>query len=211
MCVSSPKEEAEAAQQAEKEEAEAAVQRRLVAKEEAEAVQAEAEAAVQTRLVVHKAARQAAANQEAKKEESHSRFVGYDELEIEAQVVLTGEGEDDLVRLVLDRTPFYAEAGGQVGDRGRIKGNGFVVEVEDVQKVDGRTVHIGRLTEGDAEALEEAIVTFDTIVARVDRQARMDAERNHTATHLLHESLRLILGDHVGSDGFAGRAGSLAL
>ena len=130
-----------------------------------------------------------------------SRFVGYDELEIEAQVVLRDENEDDRVRLVLDRTPFYAEAGGQVGDRGRIKGEGFVVEVEDVQKVHGGIVHIGRLTEGDAEALETAIVALDTVVARVDRQARMDAERNHTATHLLHESLRRTLGDHVGQMG----------
>ncbi|MYI60071.1 MAG: alanine--tRNA ligase, partial [Gemmatimonadetes bacterium] len=130
-----------------------------------------------------------------------SRFVGYDELEIEAQVVLRDENEDDRVRLVLDRTPFYAEAGGQVGDRGRIKGEGFVVEVEDVQKVHGGIVHIGRLTEGDAEALETAIVALDTVVARVDRQARIDAERNHTATHLLHESLRRTLGDHVGQMG----------
>ena len=84
------KEEAEAAPQAAKEETEAAVQRRQVAKEEAEAVQAEAEAAVQRRQVVHKAAQQAAVNREAKKEESHSRFVGYDELEIDAHVVLTG-------------------------------------------------------------------------------------------------------------------------
>ena len=130
-----------------------------------------------------------------------SRFVGYDELEIEAQVVLTGEGEDDRVRLVLDRTPFYAEAGGQVGDRGRIEGEGFVVEVENTKKEYGGIVHIGRLTEGDAEALEGAIAARDVVVARVDRQARMDAERNHTATHLLHESLRQTLGDHVGQMG----------
>ena len=70
-------------------------------------------------------------------EEAHSFFVGYDELEIDAQVMLTGEDEDDRVWLVLDRTPFYAEAGGQVGDRGRIEGDGFAVEVEDVQKARG--------------------------------------------------------------------------
>ena len=67
-------------------------------------------------------------------EEGHSLFVGYDELEIDAQVVHAEGGEDSRVWLVLDRTPFYAEAGGQVGDRGRIGGNGFAVEVEDVQK-----------------------------------------------------------------------------
>ena len=128
-------------------------------------------------------------------EEAHSLFVGYDELEIEAQVVQAEGDEDSRVWLVLDRTPFYAEAGGQVGDRGRIEGEGFVVEVEDVQKARGGIVHKGRLVEGETEALA------GTVVARVDRQARMDAARNHTATHLLHESLRQTLGDHVGQMG----------
>jgi alanyl-tRNA synthetase len=125
-------------------------------------------------------------------------FVGYDELEAEAQVVQAdriGEGEDDRVRLVLDRTPFYAEAGGQVGDRGRIEGEGFVVEVENTKKEHGGIFHIGRLVEGEAGALT------GVVDARVDRQARMDAARNHTATHLLHESLRQTLGDHVGQMG----------
>ena len=71
-------------------------------------------------------------------------FVGYDELEIGAQVIHAEGGEDDWVRLVLDPTPFYAEAGGQVGDRGRIEGKDFIVEVENVQKVHGVIVHIGR-------------------------------------------------------------------
>ena len=128
-------------------------------------------------------------------EEAHSLFVGYDELEIEAQVVQAEGDEDSRVWLVLDRTPFYAEAGGQVGDRGRIEGKGFVVEVENVQKVHGVIVHKGLLVEGEAGALTGAVE------ARVDRQARMDAERNHTATHLLHESLRQTLGDHVGQMG----------
>ena len=128
-------------------------------------------------------------------EEGHSLFVGYDEVEIDAQVVHAEGGEDSWVWLVLDRTPFYAEAGGQVGDRGRIEGNDFAVEVEDVQKARGGIVHRGRLVEGETGALTGAVV------ARVYRQARMDAERNHTATHLLHESLRRTLGDHVGQMG----------
>lgn len=126
---------------------------------------------------------------------AHSLFVGYDELEVEAQVVQAEGGADGRVWLVLDRTPFYAEAGGQVGDQGRIEGKNFVVEVEDVQKAHDRIVHKGRLVEGEADALTGAVD------ARVDRQARMDAERNHTATHLLHESLRQTLGDHVGQMG----------
>ena len=128
-------------------------------------------------------------------EGAHSLLVGYDELEIDARVVQAEGSEDSRVWLVLDRTPFYAEAGGQVGDRGRIEGNGFAVEVEDVQKARGGIVHRGRLVEGETGALTGAVV------ARVDRQARMDAERNHTATHLLHESLRRTLGDHVGQMG----------
>ena len=128
-------------------------------------------------------------------EEAHSLFAGYDELELEAEVVQAEGGEDSRVWLVLDRTPFYAEAGGQVGDRGRIEGKNFVVEVEDVQKARGGIFHKGRLVEGETEALT------GPAVARVDRQARLDAERNHTATHLLHESLRRTLGDHVGQMG----------
>ncbi len=197
--------------QAAEEEAETIVQQ-LEAAEEEEAVQRlqatkkKAEAVVERRRVLYQAAQQAAAKEKEEKEkkkkkEKHSLFVGYDELEIEAQIVLTGEGEDGRVRLVLDRTPFYAEAGGQIGDRGRIEGEGFVVEVEDVQKEHGGIVHIGRLTGGDEEALEKTIAVLDTVVARVDLQARMDAERNHTATHLLHESLRRTLGDHVGQMG----------
>ena len=126
---------------------------------------------------------------------AHSLFVGYDELEVEAQVVQAEGGADGRVWLVLDLTPFYAEAGGQVGDQGRIEGKNFVVEIEDVQKAHDRIVHKGRLVEGEADALTGAVD------ARVDRQARMDAERNHTATHLLHESLRQTLGDHVGQMG----------
>ncbi len=129
-------------------------------------------------------------------EEAHSLFVGYDELEIDARVVQAEGGEDSRVWLVLDRTPFYAEAGGQVGDRGRIESNGFAVEIEDVQKARGGIVHRGRLVAGETGALIDA-----EVVARVDRQARIDAERNHTATHLLHESLRQTLGDHVGQMG----------
>ena len=128
-------------------------------------------------------------------EGTHSHFVGYDELEIDARVVQAEGGEDGRVWLVLDRTPFYAEAGGQVGDRGRIEGNDFAVEVEDVQKARGGIVHRGHLVEGETGALTGAVV------ARVDRQSRIDAERNHTATHLLHESLRQTLGDHVGQMG----------
>ena len=128
-------------------------------------------------------------------EGEHSLFVGYDELQVEAKVVNAETDEEGQLRLYLDRTPFYAESGGQVGDCGRIEGDGFAIAVESVQKARGGIVHIGRLTEGEFEAVEGGVV------ARVDRVARDDIARNHTATHLLHESLRQTLGEHVGQMG----------
>ena len=128
-------------------------------------------------------------------EGEHSLFVGYDELQVEAKVVNAETDEEGQLRLYLDRTPFYAESGGQVGDCGRIEGDGFAIAVESVQKARGGIVHIGRLTEGEFEAVEGGVA------ARVDRVARDDIARNHTATHLLHESLRQTLGEHVGQMG----------
>ena len=128
-------------------------------------------------------------------EGEHSLFVGYDELQVEAKVVNVEAHEEGQLRLYLDRTPFYAESGGQVGDCGRIEGDGFAIAVESVQKARGGIVHIGRLTEGEFEAVEGGVA------ARVDRVARDDIARNHTATHLLHESLRQTLGEHVGQMG----------
>ena len=121
----------------------------------------------------------------------HSAFVGYDELEIEAAVLHAEAGEDGQVRVVLDRTPFYAESGGQVGDRGELVGDGFRLAVESTVKARGGIVHVGSLVEGDAAAVQ------GVVRAAVDAESRLAAARNHTATHLLHESLRRHLGDHV--------------
>ena len=125
----------------------------------------------------------------------HSLFVGYDELAIEAQVISAEAGEEGQLQLFLDRTPFYAESGGQMGDSGWIEGDGFAIAIEGVQKARGGIVHLGRLTTGEVEAV------VGTVAARVNRIARNDVARNHTATHLLHESLRQTLGDHVGQMG----------
>ena len=124
-------------------------------------------------------------------EGEHSAFVGYDELETEARIVHVETGEDGRVRIFLDRTPFYVESGGQVGDRGELQGDGFHVEVETALKARGGTAHVGRLVEGETRALA------GTVRAAVNGEARLAAARNHTATHLLHESLRRHLGDHV--------------
>jgi alanyl-tRNA synthetase len=95
------------------------------------------------------------------------------------------------VEIFLADTPFYAEAGGQVGDRGEIVGPNGRVAVEDTQRVAERLiVHRGRVVEG-------RIAVGDTVTARVDPQHRQDTMRNHTGTHLLHAALRRVLGSHV--------------
>ncbi len=121
----------------------------------------------------------------------HSRVDGYSELETTARIVLAESDGDGTVRLFLDRTPFYAEAGGQVGDRGKIVGDGFCVEVKSAVRARGGIAHVGRLSEGaGAELVGE-------VKAQVEASSRLAVARNHTATHLLHEALRRTLGDHV--------------
>ncbi|MDP7447942.1 MAG: alanine--tRNA ligase-related protein, partial [Candidatus Latescibacteria bacterium] len=124
----------------------------------------------------------------------HSWFIGYDELSAETTVAHV-EAEGGNVRVVLDRTPFYAESGGQVGDCGLLQADGFRVEVDDTIKARGGIVHEGRLVEGELPAVGAVVQ------ASVDSEARLAAARNHTATHLLHEALRRTLGDHVGQMG----------
>jgi alanyl-tRNA synthetase len=115
-------------------------------------------------------------------------FVGYETVEIETQVAAVRRLDDDRVAVLLRETPFYAESGGQVSDRGEILGEGWRVDVDDVKKIDGRTAAIGKLT-GE--------VAFGRAVARVPSDRRRDTERNHTATHLVHAALRGVLGEHV--------------
>jgi len=106
-----------------------------------------------------------------------------------AQAESAAEGE--AVEVILRETPFYAEAGGQVGDRGEIVGPHGLVRVEDTQRAAERLiVHRGRVVEG-------RIAVNDAVVAQVDAARRYDTMRNHTATHLLHAALRRVLGTHV--------------
>jgi len=132
-----------------------------------------------------------------------TEFTGYDCLNDQAQVtglfhdgervdVLKG-GEEGII--VLDHTPFYAESGGQVGDRGVIRVEGGVFRVMDTQK-QGKNViaHLGMLTQGEISA--EARVD-----ALVDQQRRDATRLNHSATHLMHAALRRVLGDHVQQKG----------
>jgi alanyl-tRNA synthetase len=121
-------------------------------------------------------------------EEQRSEFIGYpNETAAEGLRVLLVAEEDGLAQVVLDRTPFYAEGGGQIGDRGELVGERGRVAVEDTQRAGDAIVHIGRL-EGELPA-------GDTVTARVDEERRWGAARNHTATHLLHRALRDVLGE----------------
>ncbi|MBN1543002.1 alanine--tRNA ligase [candidate division KSB1 bacterium] len=115
-----------------------------------------------------------------------SEFVGYIADEIETQVVAA---EDK--RLILRETPFYAEGGGQVGDRGWIENDHIRFQVEDTKQIGEHIVHFGRLQEGSLPD------TGDPVRARIDTARRRATERNHTVTHLLHKALRQVLGEHV--------------
>ncbi len=134
-----------------------------------------------------------------------TEFVGYDHTEAEAKVVaILGLAEakveanaGDEVEVILDRSPFYGEAGGQVGDTGEIRADTGVFVVEDTQRPTPELiVHRGRVREG-------SLHVGQVVQAIVDRERRAAIRRNHTATHLLHAALRRILGEH------AQQAGSL--
>ena len=97
--------------------------------------------------------------------------------------------------LVLHRTPFYAESGGQVGDAGRIVADGFLFIVEDVRKIGQVVLHVGELKEGDAANLPALVH------AQVDEARRLDIMANHSGTHLLHWALQEVLGEHANQQG----------
>jgi len=124
------------------------------------------------------------------KEAPHSEFVGYDTLETPVRVVARRRRGDQW-EFLLDKTPFYAEGGGQVADRGwLLDGKDVTLELTGVEKRGGEHVHRGRLARGTE-------FTRASFTAKVDAKARFDTERNHTATHLLHAALKRVLGTHV--------------
>lgn len=119
---------------------------------------------------------------------AQATFVGYDVVEIDTNVSAVKHLPDGRVAILLRETPFYAESGGQISDRGEIVGQGWRVTVDDVKKVDGRPAAIGMI---------EGKFKFGSVAARVPTMRRKDTERNHTATHLLHAALRQVLGESV--------------
>jgi alanyl-tRNA synthetase len=124
-----------------------------------------------------------------------SAFVGYDDLHVNTSVVkyrkVKTKGKEQY-QLVLESTPFYAESGGQVGDRGILQFDDEKVAVTDTRKENNLIIHF-------TEKLPENI--GDTVVASVDLEARLNTTYNHTATHLLHAALREVLGKHVTQKG----------
>ena len=128
-----------------------------------------------------------------------TKFIGYDRLESDSlvQAILKGDrlvkeaAEGDEVEIVLDVTPFYAEGGGQVGDRGVLMGHDGRVEIKETTRPAPTLIlHKGTVTKGRIREGEQLRMT-------VDATTRQDAQRNHTATHLLHAALRDLLGPHV--------------
>jgi alanyl-tRNA synthetase len=124
-----------------------------------------------------------------------TEFVGYEKLETKSKVLryrkATAKGKE-AYQLVLDSTPFYAESGGQVGDKGELTFGMQTIEVVDTKKENNITIHF-------TEKLPEEIDV--DVIARVNKNLRINTEANHSATHLLHAALRQVLGTHVSQKG----------
>ncbi len=130
-------------------------------------------------------------------------FVGYQETEVDAKILYIVKDnqlvqhaeEGEIVTVILDKTPFYAESGGQVGDTGSIRYQNAVIRVEDCKKTpDGKYLHMGVVEQGFFEQ-------GSTVKAVIDTKRRSAIARNHTTTHLLHKALKNVLGTHVAQAG----------
>ena len=127
-------------------------------------------------------------------------FVGYENDEVKTKILelvslSDGKTQEDIKKneetlVILDKTPFYAESGGQVGDSGALIGDKFEFQVTDTQKIGDHVGHIGTLAKG-------SVSKGDGVLARINKQARNQTALNHSATHLLNSALRTVLGDHV--------------
>ena len=130
----------------------------------------------------------------------NSEFIGYTQFEVSSKLLAIVDKEDNLldkysdeevVKVVFEKTPFYAESGGQIADHGEILANGFKAKVLDVKKLpDKRHIHFVKVLEGEFKVGNE----YELIVSR---DFRLNVEKNHTATHLLNEALRHEVGSHI--------------
>ena len=144
-------------------------------------------------------------------DECGSIFTGYTELRTETKlrailvdgVSVPAAKAGDKIEVVLDETPFYAEAGGQAADTGVITGNGFIIDVQDVQQpVKGLSVHRAVVREGEVH-------TGADVVAQVDVQRRRDGEKAHSGTHIIHAALHQVLGNEATQRGSFNKEGYL--
>ena len=134
--------------------------------------------------------------------EGSTEFCGYDALELSSNILglfIEGKatdsaGEDTEIVLVLNKTVFYAESGGQVGDSGFLTKGSAKIEITDCRKAGNHHIHIGRVLSGEFSL-------GDTVDGFVDHSVRQATALNHSATHLLHEALRQVLGEHVEQKG----------
>ena len=129
-------------------------------------------------------------------------FKGYESLRLNSKITALLEDKQVVTQLeegrtgavMLDETPFYAESGGQVGDRGELVSDSGIFSVNDTKKQGNTHVHLGRVTSGTLQ-------TGQQVTAQVDVSTRVNTVRNHSATHLLHAALREVLGGHVTQQG----------
>ena len=141
------------------------------------------------------------------KTDSPTEFIGYDVLEVEAEVLYvlqnTDKGlvtvekaeEGDRIIIITDRTPFYAESGGQVGDQGLMENSQTKINITNTtHNGDGIYLHQGKNVDGEVRAEE-------SLTLKVDREKRLAISRNHTGTHILHQALHQVLGEHVDQSG----------
>ena len=121
---------------------------------------------------------------------SEGRIIGIGRAESTGRRATAGPSDAPLVAVVLDRTPFYGESGGQVGDNGKLVGDGFAFEVTDTKRENDFTLHLGRVSAGEVRV--DAL-----ILAKVDAERRQAICRAHSATHILHHALHTHLGKHA--------------
>ncbi|WP_036482014.1 alanine--tRNA ligase [Myxosarcina sp. GI1] len=134
--------------------------------------------------------------------DSTTEFLGYSKLtakSVATGIIVNGEQAEfakagDEIQIVLNETPFYAESGGQIGDKGYLSGDDVLIRVEDVQKEANIFVHFGKVDRG-------TISLGDTVSATIDRACRRRAQANHTATHLLQAALKKIVDDSISQAG----------
>jgi len=125
-----------------------------------------------------------------------TEFVRSD-LKVNAKILLSYNFDSNNVAILLDKSPFYVESGGQLGDVGKIIGDGFSLEVTSVVNHQDKYIHIGEIIKGATDNIKTGL----PVAAEVDNNRRWHIMRNHTATHLAHAALRNVLGDHIKQSG----------